>query len=289
MTSDRETTRVVREWVGEFETQLPDRVLDAVLDQLPITPQRRRWWPALAFAGPFVPVGVAAAAILIAAVLGLNLLGRVDVGGPDPSAPSPTPDVRSGLLFWSGRDLPAGEYVVDEPFPLRLRFTVPDGWHAFGVVDGLAAICSNACELPDRVGLGFWVVSNVYADACDPAGEVNPPIGPGVEDLAAALTSLPRHSATTPRSVSIGGQPATYLELTAAAELGPCALPGFRAWTTGADVRDSPPGERNRLWILEIDGVRLMVDMAIPATAGAEDVAELEAVVESLRFDPDGG
>ena len=46
MSFDPETTRTVRSWLDEGVTQLPDRVLDAVLDEVPATPQRRARWPA---------------------------------------------------------------------------------------------------------------------------------------------------------------------------------------------------------------------------------------------------
>ena len=35
MSTDRETTRILRSWLEEGVTALPDRVLDAVLDQVP--------------------------------------------------------------------------------------------------------------------------------------------------------------------------------------------------------------------------------------------------------------
>ena len=41
MSTDRDVTRIVRSWLEEGVTALPDRVLDDVLDQLPATPQRR--------------------------------------------------------------------------------------------------------------------------------------------------------------------------------------------------------------------------------------------------------
>jgi hypothetical protein len=154
------------------------------------------------------------------------------------------------------------------------------------VTDALAAICSNACEQPERAGLGFWIVQNVYADPCDASGVADPPLGPTVDDLVDALGSLPRHQATEPRDEMIGGLPATYLELTADEERGDCALPGFRAWTAGSDLRESPPGERNRLWILDVDGTRVMVDLAIPPNADADVIAELEDVIASLRIEP---
>lgn len=291
MTSDRETTRVVREWAREFETRLPDRVLDAVLDQLPITPQRRRWSLASAFAGPLVPIGLAAAAALVAVLVTLNVMGIPNIGGPGPSPqPSSTPDVRSTLLFWSGQQLPAGEYVIDEPFPVRMQMTVPEGWEVFGVTEGVASICNEDCQLPRRAGVAVWVVDNVYTDACDPAGFADPPIGSSVEDLVAALGALPRHTATALRADAVGGRPATYLELTADADPGDCALAGYRAWTAGGDdIRQSPPGDRDRLWILEVDGVRLMVDIAFPPDATSDVIAELAGIVDSIRFEQGGG
>ena len=37
MSTDRDVTRIVRSWLEEGVTALPDRVLDAVLDQVPAT------------------------------------------------------------------------------------------------------------------------------------------------------------------------------------------------------------------------------------------------------------
>ena len=49
MSTDRDVERIVRSWMDEGVTALPDRVLDAVLDQLPATPQRRAGWLARRF------------------------------------------------------------------------------------------------------------------------------------------------------------------------------------------------------------------------------------------------
>ncbi len=287
MSSDRETVRLVREWLDDEETRLPDRVLDSVLDRVPVTPQRRGPFAGWSLSSPIVSMSLAAAAVIVLALVGLNLLGPTNVGPPGPSdVASPSPDVTTNLEFWTGRDVPGGTYVIGEPFPARITMTVPAGWTAFGVTDGLAAICSNSCQQPDRAGLGFWIVQNVYADPCDASGVADPPIGPTVDDLVDALGALPRHEATEPRPETIGGLPATYIELTAEEERGDCALPGFRAWTAGSDLRESPPGERNRLWILDMDGTRVMVDLAIPPNADADLVAELEGVIASLRIEP---
>ena len=47
MSTDRDTTRIVRSWLRTAEHESADRVLGTVLDRLDATPQRRAtWWPA---------------------------------------------------------------------------------------------------------------------------------------------------------------------------------------------------------------------------------------------------
>jgi hypothetical protein len=90
MSTDRETTSIVRSWLEEGVTVLPDRVLDAVLEQVPATPQRRRIWPARRFAQMhnMTRVAIAAAAVLAIALVGYNLLPRLGVGVVPSVAPS---------------------------------------------------------------------------------------------------------------------------------------------------------------------------------------------------------
>jgi hypothetical protein len=95
MDTDRDTTRIVRSWLAEGRTALPDHILDAVLDQVAATPQRRpaRLARRLRTMGVPVRIATAAAAILVAAVLGISLLSGAfgGVGGPGPAAASPSP------------------------------------------------------------------------------------------------------------------------------------------------------------------------------------------------------
>lgn len=95
MSFDPETTRVVRSWLDEGVTQLPDRVLDAVLEQVPAIPQRqaarRPVWRTPAMNR--FSVGVVAAALLVAVAVGIQALGLNNTGvvpGPTATAePSP--------------------------------------------------------------------------------------------------------------------------------------------------------------------------------------------------------
>jgi hypothetical protein len=103
MSVDRETNRIVRSWLDEGVTQLPDHVLDAVLDQVPATPQRRSGWSAWRShrMNAYARVAAAAAALVIVAVLGYQFLPRSGgVGGPNPTiVPSPTPTLLARGTF----------------------------------------------------------------------------------------------------------------------------------------------------------------------------------------------
>ena len=95
MSADRETTRIVRSWLDEGVTKLPDRVLDAVLDQVPATPQRRSGWSAWRSyrMNTYAKIAAAAAAVVVVAAVAYQFLPPPGgIGGPGRTvAPSPTP------------------------------------------------------------------------------------------------------------------------------------------------------------------------------------------------------
>jgi anti-sigma factor RsiW len=101
MSTDRETTRIVRSWLDEGVTRLPDRVLDGVLDKVPATPQRRRfrsaWRPSQM--NPYAKLAAAAAAVLVVALVGYQFLpGK----SPGPGVPSASPSSTSSALIARG-------------------------------------------------------------------------------------------------------------------------------------------------------------------------------------------
>ena len=106
MSAERDSTRIVQSWLEAGSTAIPDRVLDAVLAELPSRPQRRpRWslWRTLEMK-PIIPVAVGAAAVLLAIVLGSHFLpSDPTVGGPTTSpAPSPTAQPVGGQFRFAG-------------------------------------------------------------------------------------------------------------------------------------------------------------------------------------------
>jgi hypothetical protein len=99
MSTENDVARSLRSWLRENRHEDADRVLDAVFDQVPATPQRRAGWLARRFSvlnNNVVRFGIAAAAVILVAIVGISLLPRAGVGEPDAS-PSPSASVADRL------------------------------------------------------------------------------------------------------------------------------------------------------------------------------------------------
>jgi len=98
MTAERDVTRIVRSWLHEDAHEDAGRVLDMVLDLVDTTPQRRPSGLARRFPimnNNIVRFGIAAAAVILVAIVGITLLPRSGVGGP---TISPTPSQSAAAL-----------------------------------------------------------------------------------------------------------------------------------------------------------------------------------------------
>lgn len=226
MSSDRDVTRIVRSWLEEGATALPHHVLDAVLDQVPATTQRRTWWPARRFAQmhAFAKVAIAAAALLVVTTVGLSLLPDTpDLGGPPDSvtasptesaSPSESP-VLSDLFPPSGRVLP-GSYAV-RVGDVRWSFDVAaSDWYS----DGKGFLTRGSTGWNARADAAMLdliteplVRFGIYSDPC---GEVPAPalINPTATEVVQELTRISGVTATEPAQVTLGGLPAQYVVLT---------------------------------------------------------------------------
>jgi hypothetical protein len=298
MSTDRDTTRIVRSWLEVGATALPDRVLDAVLDQLPSTPQRRSWWPARRFRdmNAYAKLAIAAAALVVVAIIGYNLLPRgAEVSGPGPS-PTPTSTPTPSLLPSSG-SLDAGSYYHDEwgPASPRIAFAVPAGWattEGFVYKDrGAVAPAYAPGSGPGDVVFFWWVVSHVYADACQWQGSLVD-AGTTVDQLADVLVAQKGRMASAATDVTLGGVPAKRIELTNPADLDPATCNGgiLRFWPDpGPDesggVCCTRAGSTDVAYVLAVNGNRAVVVVRHQADSSAADVAELEAIVATIRFD----
>lgn len=298
---------------NEGSTPLPDHVRDAIRADLPSTPQRRAWWPALRF--PVMDratrIALASAAAVAVTLLGLRLLVPGEgVGGPgDPSSPAATPET---LPVATPGELPAaaalepGAYFIRNPYtdadPIRgcergcadytrITFTLPSGW---ATRDGLVY---KHLGQPGEVAFSAWTPDQVYADPCHwQASSLNELLD--IHDHArvpalgsTALMNQVGREASEPSEVTLGGQLALRIELSIPAELelGTCDGGEFRSWSEW-DVADEgnshhAPGQVDVVFIVDVDRRPLVIDASHMPGTSVEDLAELEGILASIHID----
>jgi hypothetical protein len=133
MSTDRDTTRIVRSWLRTEENESADHVLGTVLDRLDTTPQRRATaWPAWRFSemSTLAKLATAGAAVVVLVVAGAAfLLGREDIGVEASAEPSasvteaePTDEAVPSASASDGVGAPVpGEFTVCVPGNSPLR------------------------------------------------------------------------------------------------------------------------------------------------------------------------
>lgn len=209
-------------------------------------------------------------------------------------SPSATPAATLGPGVWA---LPAGQQstvVMGRGTYPAFAVVVPAGWYS----EEGHSLRKYAAGGGPVLGLSVWDVGQVPLDPCHWSTTMRDP-GPGVDALVVALVSQVGRRATAPVKVTLAGQSGQYLEwsvpdwvVTGDADFAGCDDPGnghhdFVSW-----LATDPDGERNeqvagqvdRLWVLDVNGQRLVVDATYSPDTTSADRAELASVVASLRF-----
>jgi predicted small secreted protein len=142
--------------------------------------------------------------------------------------------------------------------------------------------------------LSTWTVGNLKADPCRwKAGALDPPVGPTVGDLAAALIEQVGPTVATSTDATLGGYRGKKIEYSAPSDFdhSSCDEGVYSRWQPASDPDDwggwvEAGGQRNAVYIIDVDGQRLLVDtMSLPG-ASAGDLAEVDQIIASIRFEP---
>ncbi|WP_404434542.1 hypothetical protein LG299_07815 [Microbacterium lacus] len=176
------------------------------------------------------------------------------------------------------------------PFP-SFQASAPRTWNA---VDGWVLNrdpCADAgCTEEDTMmAVMWWRVTEVYAEPCNWQGSTFDP-GQTVTDLATALSAVPTRNASEPVPTSVDGAQGLYLEwsVPSDADFAVCDDGIFESWTGdvgGTDRYQQAPGQVDRIWIVDVDGERLVINaFFLPATPEA-DRREIDAVINSIEFE----
>jgi hypothetical protein len=314
MTRDDRFITLLTDWLEEQPATAPDQLLDTVLTDLQTASQRARWRSTLRrfpmFGSNLVRYAAVAVVGLLAVVIAVGLwAGGGGVGAPSPGiTPTPPGSVTPGSpvatssqtpiptpsAAASARPLPPsgqldpGTYLYPRGgfAAAAFTFTVPDGW----VVQNAGWNVGKRVDQPGE--LGFWssVIGGIYSDSCAEGADWIE-VGPSVDDLANALLEQPGGAiAQGPFDVSLGGYPGLRIDLAPppAAELEGCRLPGgLQFWLDRAGNYSVLSGDgRASVYIVDVDGARLVLGAGHRESSPAADVAELNAIIESIEIQP---
>jgi hypothetical protein len=299
MTASNDLERRIADFYAtEPALRAPDRVLADALTTIESMPQRRvimqapwRFRPV----NTYTKLAIAAVAIVAVAFAMRTLVPGNDVGSPPTPAPtatslpSTTPNATPTQpaafeLPGDDRVLDPALYYVDVPgSDVRAEFTVVDGgWRGNGwYLSG-----------PDA-SISFWAVANVYPDACEESIDrlPDPPTGPSVEDLVAALDAQANTELQSISTPNVGGYPSTQIVMEPSTRLGSaCVAENMQLWVgpggalgRALDTSEPPGGEQDVMWIVDADGNRVVIVAYYdPGSTSADAVEE---IIASIEFD----
>ena len=299
MTASHDLERRLADFYAtEPPMRAPDRVLGNALTTIESTPQRRvlalapwRFRPLNAYS----KLAIAAVAIVAATFAVRSLLPSSDIGTPTPpptatTLPSSTPDALPTPSETAAPLLPGGDRVLA---PGRYTVPIPD---APGLSAELAATGGewrgNDWYLSTgATSVSFWTVANVYADACDRSSDPEPPTGPTVDDLAAALDAQASTDLVEVTQEVIGGYPSTRAIIRPSAGLTAASCPEglLRLWLgpdrkigRSIDLSLGPNSREDVVWIVDVAGRRVVI--VAYYFPDAPEAASISTLLDSIEF-----
>jgi hypothetical protein len=306
MSTNDDFERISRAWMADGPTELADRVLEAALDEVHLTNQRRRTtvpWRTPTLSTP-QRLAAAIAIVAIVGIAGLNLFRGSDVGAPTPSptmspttspttSPSATAISASRTFPQAAGPLAAGAYRAGAPFLLpNLTFDVPTKWTAWHGVE--SNVISMEIDSPTQAGatgafVNFEVPVAVYADPCKTGSTVKVAnLGATVDDFVAAVSKLPKFTVGPVTDAIVDGLPGKQFDLTNAIPSNGTGCTGQSAlihvWSTASVGGDTLGGLRQHVVVVDVHGTRLVIEVLYTDPSGPIE-KDINAIIASVRFE----
>jgi hypothetical protein len=308
MTTIRDFDRLASSWLAAGPTELNDRVLEAALDEVHLTNQRRRTtvpWRTSTLSTP-LRLAAAIAVVAIAGVAGLNLLRGNGVGGPtaaptsslitspttSPATLPPASATSAAPAFPPEGATLAGTYRAGEPFLLPgLTFDVPAGWKSFSGVNPRVislVIASRTQAGSNGAFVNFEVPLAIYADPCATGNTVAVPnLGPTVDDFITALSNLPKFTVGPVTDVLVDGLPGKQFDFTNSVPSNGAGCTGdglIQVWSTGNVGGATNPGAPQRLVVVDVRGTRFVIEVLYGDPIATFD-DDINSIIDSVRFE----
>ena len=240
-----------------------------------------RWRTPAVAAAAIVVLGVGAIAFAVSNTNADDPDGVPQAPTPTaaPTPPAPTTTVAPLIVTYTG--IPG----------VPITYTVPDGWDP-PEDDGFVVFGESSM-------VNFQDVANVYADGCEHTLFV-PPLGPAVDDLANVWATLPGLTATTPVDVTVDGYAGKQVDFTvpnyptaadptAGEDEADCVNGQFAIWDDkgerfGPSFWAQAPEQQHRLWILDVDGTRLVIAERSAFGSTPEKLADMDELLASIQI-----
>jgi hypothetical protein len=304
MSAPRDVDRLLNSFLDEGPMELPDASYDQVRARIDQTRQRAvvGSWRFSLMNNNIVRVGLAAAAVVVIAIIAINLLPGSPTPGGEPStspsaepseaAPSAEPSTAAGLP--EGPHLiVSGQTDVSQSEIPPLTVTIPGpGWD--GDVGG--GVLTKGFGDPDGAGMIVFAQQEylVFGDPC--SWETTPDTTvTTVDEFIAALSSQASRDASEPVDITLDGYTgkAITLHVSDEAVFSQCDQGIYGTWVCSDPANPSAqlpcgfvgvPGETSTEYVLDVDGALVAWHTGWGETAPAELVAEVEAIVQSASF-----
>jgi hypothetical protein len=311
MTTPRNLNELIRTYLQEDQAaghpEVPDHVYSAIRDGIAHTRQRA----VIGSVGvpdmnKFLVMGLGAAAMVAFVLIGANLLGS---GNPPPGV-APTGSAVPSVEPVGDLELPEGSLLLWDGTPAGVSITVTisgDGWWG---TPGLGWFTNN--NEPHPPGTGMIVYGSVeeyyvYVDPCHWRTTMPETPATTVDEVVAALKGQTSGTeddhelfgawATEPTDISVDGYSGKSITLHAPGVFShDCDLDQHAYFATEDDsparylVRGGPEvvgmqGQNDEMWIVDVDGAVVVLDMGYEPSTPPAVVDELRGILESTTFD----
>jgi hypothetical protein len=226
--------------------------------------------------------------VVLAAVVAIPLLLRGNGGSvaTPPTVTTTTPPTATTTTSVSGTTTVLRPQGRNGP-GAHLTVMMPTGWETWPSSSASpSAITKGDPEPPGWMSVGAASVVDIYYDRCQWTRTVlDPRIGPTVEDLTSALEDVWGADAAAPIDATLDGFAGKQMVLTGPIDVdfATCDNGEFRRWP-GQWYQG--PGQKDRLWILDVEGERIVVIATFFPEGSAQDLAEMQAVIDSIQIEP---
>jgi len=280
VTAERDAERALRALFADDADTLPDRVLDAVVAELPTTRQQRRtWqWPVL----PRLAVAFAIV-VLIALALTFGLLPGRRLAPTVSPTPVPSAAVVDGVLDTA---------ALGKDFTLRMRMPIPAGWFTLLPPTNAPPRTFNVLQGDQNDDSTWWGPGAMLVDGAmvrDPAKPVDPldtksafvPWPASYLDYMKSLDGVEVIDGPSP--ITVGGIDGRAMTIKTPPMPPTVWLKDDSTWIGGGS-RGVDPAMGRYLVELNVNGTPLIIEYDDDAAKIGSRIPQVEALLAGIQF-----